>query len=804
MKHRILFSLLSLLLCLILLTGCAMPSSPQESAPAYPSSQPAQAAEPAAPEAAPASGFSGQLRISEVMARNRATLADRNGTFPDWIELENISGGELKLAGWSVSDKEGSAWTLPDMILEPGSLVLLLCNGEQGPAFSLSEGETLRLYAPDGTEQDAVRCAAAADCSQIRSGDSGFTLCAWPTPCRQNSAAGYEEACAERTAAGLCIWEAASANRLVTLAATDEQSDWVELKNAGPAALMLEGCSLTDDPDEPRKYLLPARELAPGELLLLACEGDLDASEGNTGFSLSASGDALYLYDASGALLDYVSLHDIPMDGSVGRMEGCGGFFRFPAATPGEANGEGLRRVSAAPVALTPDGCYDGTQSVSAALSAAGTIRYTTDGSLPDESSPVYTGPIPLDVTTVIRAAAWEEGALASEVVTFSYFLNENHSLPVLSLAVDDAAGFKTMYDNSWKNHVLDANLAFYDGEHSFNRRCGVSLKGWTSLALPKKSLGVDFKGVYGGNLEADVFGNGVTEFSTLAIRAGQDYPYAIFRNELVEELCLEGSETLYTQASKYCVLYINGAYQGIYCLKEDFSRQYYASHTGTDKSSCTVLKTPVGPGSGVYEDVVTFAWYEDLSVEENYRQVCETIDIDSFIDWFLFESFCANTDTQGNCRLMRSSQTDGLWDFALYDLDWGFWYAGSDFSVLLGGFGNTGSQFPPLLRALMKNADFRDRCFTRFAELNRGVLSNAHVLAKIDELEALLEPEAARDRERWLLSIESWHVEVEKLRAFILDNDWEAHNVDMLCEYADVTPEERAHYFGYLDSREG
>ena len=445
MKHRILFSLLSLLLCLILLTGCAMPSSPQDSAPAYPSSQPAQAAEPAAQEAAPASGFSGQLRISEVMARNRATLADRNGTFPDWIELENISGGELKLAGWSVSDKEDSAWTLPDMVLEPGSLVLLLCNGEQGPAFSLSEGETLRLYAPDGTEQDAMRCAAAADCSQIRSEDSGFTLCAWPTPCRQNSSAGYEEACAERTAAGLCIWEAASANRLVTLAATDEQSDWVELKNAGPAALMLEGCSLTDDPDEPRKYLLPARELAPGELLLLACEGDLDASEGNTGFSLSASGDALYLYDASGALLDYVSLHDIPMDGSVGRMEGCGGFFRFPAATPGEANGEGLRRVSAAPVALTPDGCYDGAQSVSAALSAAGTIRYTTDGSLPDESSPVYTGPIPLNGTTVIRAAAWEEGALASEVVTFSYFLNENHSLPVLSLAVDDAAGFKTI-----------------------------------------------------------------------------------------------------------------------------------------------------------------------------------------------------------------------------------------------------------------------------------------------------------------------------------------------------------------------
>ena len=804
MKHRKETTLLSLLLSLLLLAGCAQQQTPQENAPAAQPSLPAQSAEPAAQEAAPASDYAGQLRISEVMAKNDAVLADQDGSFPDWIELENISAGELSLAGWSVSDKEGSAWTLPDMLLQPGGLVLMLCNGVQGPDFSLSEGETLRLYAPDGTEQDAVRCTAETDCSQIRSDDGGFVTCRYPTPCGANTPEGYEAVCEERASSGLCIWEAACANRSATLLATGERSDWVELRNAGSAAMRLDGCSLTDDPKEPRKYLLPERELAPGELLLLACEGDLEASEGNTGFSLSASGDALYLYDASGALLDYVSLLGIPMDGSIGRMEGRGGFFRFASATPGEANGAGYRRLSAAPAALTPDGCYDGAEKLTVELSAPGTIRYTTDGSLPDESSSVYSGPIALDRTTVIRAVSWEEGALASEAVTYSYFLNEGHSLPVLSLALDDEARFQTIYSNSWKNTVIDANLALYDGEHSFNRRCGVSLKGWTSLSLPKKSLGVDFKGVYGGNLEADVFGNGVTEFSTLAIRAGQDYTSSIFRNELVEELCLEGSEHLYTQASKYCVLYINGAYYGIYCLKEDFSRQYYASHTGTDKSSCTVLKTPVGPGSGVYEDVVTFAWYENLCREENYRQICETIDIDSLIDWFLFESFCANTDTQGNCRLMRSTQTDGLWDFALYDLDWGFWYAGSDFSVLLGGFGNTGSQMPPLLRGLLRNAEFRDRCFSRFAELNRGVLSNGHVLAKIDELEALLEPEAARDRERWGLNIESWHDEVDRLRAFILDNDWDTHNVNMLCEFANVSPEERTHYFGYLDSREG
>ena len=47
---------------------------------------------PVQAEAAGASPYAGQLRISEIMAKNHATLTDELGAMPDYIELENLSG----------------------------------------------------------------------------------------------------------------------------------------------------------------------------------------------------------------------------------------------------------------------------------------------------------------------------------------------------------------------------------------------------------------------------------------------------------------------------------------------------------------------------------------------------------------------------------------------------------------------------------------------------------------------------------------------------------------------------------------
>ena len=127
-----------------------------------------------------------------------------------------------------------------------------------------------------------------------------------------------------------------------------------------------------------------------------------------------------------------------------------------------------------------------------------------------------------------------------------------------------------------------------------------MELKGRTSLFNPKKSLGVSFRGCYGAEtLQYDIFGKGPAEFTELSIRAGQDYISTVFRNELMQELCAE-LDTTVTQRSRYCVLYINGEYWGIYCLKDDITRQFYANLTGTPKEDVTMLPSPVSQSTAV------------------------------------------------------------------------------------------------------------------------------------------------------------------------------------------------------------
>lgn len=144
---------------------------------------------------------------------------------------------------------------------------------------------------------------------------------------------------------------------------------------------------------------------------------------------------------------------------------------------------------------LSPDGRFSDWVEIENTSGA----QLLLDGSLPTAESTEYTAPIELDSTRVIRAISVEDGALPSRPATYSYIINENHTLPVLSLAVDSPSSFSNVYYKGWKSQKLGANLALYDGESSFNHDCALSMKGWTSLSLPKKSMGVSFKGVYGG-----------------------------------------------------------------------------------------------------------------------------------------------------------------------------------------------------------------------------------------------------------------------------------------------------------------
>ena len=757
----------------------------------------------------------GQVVISEFMEKNRAVLRDEDGDFSDWIELYNQSGEAVSLAGWTISDKESKlGWPLPELMLEPGQRLLLFASGKdrQGEQlhtdFALSGEEGVYLRNEHGTLLSSALCGdCEADVAMALQADGSYEKSLCPTPGYENSKAGYgafQESLSSESP--LVINEVVVFNRS-TLPQKDAYYDWVELKNVSSQPVLLSDYCLSDDRDDPVQFRLPEQELQPGELWVVFCTKEQPAlpSAVSTGFGLDDGNEQLYLSDNQGQLLDFVSLRDIPYNASYGRQEGETGWFYFASASPGEDNTGGCRTVAEKPVSLTKDGVYNGVEGVTVELSATGSIRYTTDGSAPTADSLEYTGPIFVDRTTVIRAVNLEEGALPSRTLSLSFILNENHSLPVLSLLTDSPWAFDMMYNGRQKGIELPASLSLYDGGEGFTIGCGVSMNGETSLVLPKKNMAVRFRDAYGqATLNYDIYGGGVTEFTNLLLRSGQDFPRAIIRNELCQELCAQATDRVVNQRSEYCVLYINGVYSGIYSLKEKTNEQLYASLAGVSRDSVTVMEANVPLDSEFYQEVVAFCQSNDMSLPENYQHFCDMFDVDSLIDWLILEGYCANTDvSSGNVRYCRSTENDGKWRLMFYDLDATFSEVGSVYLNLMSEYAQQNRQVSFFIVPLMANEEFQDRFLTRAAELMGSVLTVENVFTQMDRLCAIVRPEVERDYSRFNRTEEDWDLALEEIRRLLVNHDWQKLNIDNLCGLFDLDESQREHYFGEIEKKQ-
>ncbi|MBQ8076516.1 MAG: CotH kinase family protein, partial [Oscillospiraceae bacterium] len=493
-------------------------------------------------------------------------------------------------------------------------------------------------------------------------------------------------------------------------------------------------------------------------------------------------------------LVDYVSLHEIPYKGTYGRVPGREGFFYLYQETPGTENSSGERRVAEAPALEGRDGIFESVSSVTAVLTGNGVIHYTLDGSLPTAYSPVYSGPISLTATTVLRAVSTEPGAMPSRSATFTYLINEGHTLPVVSLVSDDRNSFQDMYSAGIKGMELPGSIAYYEEENSFSLGCGIKMHGDTSLVLPKKNMSVRFRGSYGRErLEYDLFGGGVCSFSNLLLRAGQDQSNTIVRNEACYSLAAEFTKNVATERFQYCVLYVNGAYNGIYALMEKPNEDFYATRQGIDKKDVEMEEASVFHGS-LYNDAFSLL-YNDMQKKEAFQQVAAVLDLDSLIDWSILEGYFGNYDlAEGNLRYARNAADNEKWQLILYDLDCAFFsqdYCMSNVFVY-------GNQVSTVNTALLANATYRTMFLSRAGEAFRTVLTQENVCSRLDELSAVVGPEVERDSAFSEMNFSSWQSHLHSLRDKIRSG-WTANCVETICSYCNVTPEERELYFSSL-----
>lgn len=742
-----------------------------------------------------------QLVISEVLPANYSSPV--NGQMYDWIELYNPGSSAVDITGFYLSDDPDhrGKWQLPEAIIQPGQYLVIPCAGTQakeGEApFSLSrDGCSALLTGPQGN----VLCqtdlpAMERDRSWALTEDYAASL---PTPGYANTQDGRRQFLENTKPLGkLAISEVMPANDSYMRQSDGGYYDWVELCNTSDQSIDLSQYYLTDDPDQPKLFGLPQKTLSPGQRIVVICAGNatLTGDSIYAPFTLSRDESWVYLYGPEG-LNDVLHILDVPYGGSVGRSQNAGTYY-FTNPTPAANNGAGVLFISDTPKAVTQDGIYNDVTTVSVEL-AGDDLRYTTDGSIPGRNSATYTGPIVLDKTTVLRFASFQEGKLPSDCVTSVYIINENHTLPVLSIstAPDNLFAADGLYEDYTTEREVRCNATLFEqAGGGFNVDCGLKMYGHMGLTLPKKSFKINFRGRYGLDyLTYPVYGEDAPQvYDSLVIRSGQDYPQTIFRDELFTSLCQQASDSVLAQRDKHCILYLNGKYWGIYTIKEAFSETMYAENYGVDQSTVTMVQAPVATYTEIFS-LLQFCKKNDLSVQENYEYFASRMDISSLIDWLIFEGYGSNSDIQQNLRYFKSTAHGDKWQFAYYDLDWA-WYFNNGFINVMSP--DRDWQHLPFGQEPFANPQFREQFFTRAAELKNGILSNESVLARIDHYKELLAPEVAREKARWGGSYHAWENNIEKMRSYITENDHWGRMINQLHTFAGMTEEEYQKYFG-------
>lgn len=696
--------------------------------------------------------------VSELMSANKAALMDDTGGFPDWIELQNVSGEAVELSALTIFDGENTA-KLPQQSLGAGEYALLFCaesGAEQSAALPLklsSSGGGLEIADGQGKILDSVSFGPAEDdCSLVRGEDGAFSQSEFPTPGFENSDAGYEQAQAARLTPELSINEVLVFNRLYPNT-YGEYHDIVELRNNSEEPIALGDYYLSDSRKTADRYRLPEQLLYPGTVYTLELTDQVP-------FALNSLREQCYLSREDGSITDYVSLHGIPAGGSMGRLPDQNGFFYFEYASVGEDNQVGGRLISAMPTASREGGVFDGVDSVTVELSGPGRIYYSLDGSTPDTWSAEYTGPLSFTRTTALRAVCVEDGKLPSRALTLSFIINEGHSLPVASLVIDpeDFTGWSGIYTNPGEDWERPGNIEFFDGEDSFEIACGVKLHGATSrFAQEKKSYKLNFRDAYGGELQGDVFKNGVTEFSSILLRAAQESSFSTHMRDItMHELAMACDPKLSAQGYRFSVLYINGEYWGIYALREAHSAEHFARHYGYDPDKVLMWQGAWGDKSEIAA-IAKFAMYNDMSDADNFHYVAEHMDLDSIATWCIIESFSGNIDINSPNMRFYYSEEDQKLHYALVDLDLGLFIQGP-FSLSL----ETGYAYNILAARLLNNGEFRQLMIEKLSQYLSGPLSRDNAFAVMDRLAAELRPEIARDGAKWGYTLDQWERELQ------------------------------------------
>ena len=488
--------------------------------------------------------------------------------------------------------------------------------------------------------------------------------------------------------------------------------------------------------------------------------------------------------------LDHVTIGQQIDDVSYGRAIINPASWVFMAQpTPGQANISPLisniRATNASPVITPAAGLFELPPTITL-TSSGGQIRFTTDGSNPTASSPVYTGPVELTGTTVVRARTFGIGQVPSQIVTQTYFVGESfdNGLPIISVTAPDDTLFDSDFGiygerdarggNIHKGVDAPGHLEFFpaDGSAGFAINGGFRLGGENNfLAHPQKALNFAIRGRYGDDaLNYNLFPDSrVGTFTALTLREGGDDWGKAHLTDAIWNAIVDGRMEVETNRYRPSAMFINGNYWGLYNIRDRWDDNWFFQEYGTDDGDYDHIRfdrSRVLLENGSTDDWLEFFVFlgtAGISSPEGWEVIESEINVDSLIDFTICETFGGNTSWQGNREAWKDNRSGGKWRWFLPDMDRTFGNSsmGSTVSGFIGG--------ETTVSRLRGIPQFRNRLAQRAAAHRASTLSTERIKRLIDTLGAAAAPEIPRQFTRWSTpGEESYTSSLERMKTYV------------------------------------
>lgn len=690
-----------------------------------------------------------QVVINEASNRNYTQVADEDGEYHDWIELYNTANSDVNLSGWALSDnpKNLTKWEFGNTTIPARKFLLIHASGKNRKVLGATQHWESAVLPDEIFSYMVPTSAMPSNWASPEFNDSHWN--------RDKAGFGYGDGDDQTnvptgtisvyirktffipdksTITGAILhvdyddgFIAYLNGEIIARANMNDNPNWNSFSNGNHEAVLYTGgtpAAFEIDSEKLNSILIEGENVLAIEVhntstsssdLSLIPFLSFALTEGksyfqptpgwfngnattqlHSNFKISAEGEEIFLSRDS-VIIDTLNIPRLFVNQSIGRIsDGAGTTGIFTDATPGSSNNTTeafTHGYTAKPTFNFEPGFYNSSLNVSITTNESNSIvRYTTDGSEPTSASSRYLSPVRINKTMCLKARCFSDEKLPGETAVATYLINEEFSLPVLSVSAkpDDIfgpSGIFTNYNETWD---IPAYVEYFEKDKllAFGQNAGMQVDGGAggSRSHPQHSFRIE-----PGNRS---LGDGDLKYKLMHRRPNRDnYPSFYVRNGSNQYLTLPYKDGLevtalgrntYTYYSAYqpIVAFINGEYFGVYELREKINDDFLEDNYGMNIDSLDFLGVSYFKGQqlealrGSIEPYIEdFNRFQELDIQsENYlNEVDKFFEFRNYTDYIIAESWVANNDwPYNNIKVFRCQSTGYRWQWAINDLEWG------------------------------------------------------------------------------------------------------------------------------------